>query len=143
MFLCAQKASVNAPRFTTKSPQLHHKNTTSKTHIFAKTPCKNAFHHSEKINTFVRRKVRLPLVKSKEKAQTVVHLRCFLGTDPVQTGPHRRPPCHTSLNGARSGLYSRRHLRHRRHRYRLHTHPRTADTGNAHRTRQSRTDSKP
>jgi hypothetical protein len=38
-----EKVSVNAPRFTTKAPQLHHKNTTSKTHIFAKTPSKNAF----------------------------------------------------------------------------------------------------
>src|SRR6266581_7580392 len=143
MFLCAQKASVNAPRFTTKSPQLHHKNTTLKTHIFAKPPVKTPFHHSEKINTFVRRKVRLPLVKSKEKAQTVVHLRCFRGTDPLQTGPHRRPPGHTSRNGARSGLYSRRKIRHRRHRHRLHTHPRTAATRKAHRTRPSRTDSQP
>src|SRR5437879_6614144 len=48
MFLCAAKVSVNAPRFTSNPPQLHHKNTTFKTHIFAKPPAKTAFSPRQK-----------------------------------------------------------------------------------------------
>src|SRR5260370_29660768 len=115
-----EKMAVNTPRFTLNPPQLHHKNTTLKTHVFAKPPCKNAFSpRVKKVNTFVRRKVPLPLVKSKEKAQTVVHLRCFRGTGPLQTGPHSRPPGHTPRTGPRSGLYRRRKIRHRSHRHRF------------------------
>jgi hypothetical protein len=44
----SEKTAVNAPRFTIKPPQLHHKNTTLKTHIFAKPPVKTPFHHGKK-----------------------------------------------------------------------------------------------
>jgi hypothetical protein len=44
----AGKVSVNAPRFTTNSPQLHHKNTTLKTRVFAKPAAKWPFHHGKK-----------------------------------------------------------------------------------------------
>jgi hypothetical protein len=43
MFLRSGKVSGNTPRFTSNSPQLHHKNTTFLTHIFAKPPVKTAF----------------------------------------------------------------------------------------------------
>jgi hypothetical protein len=39
----AVKTSISAPRFTSKPPQGHHKNTTLKTRIFEKPPYKNAF----------------------------------------------------------------------------------------------------
>jgi hypothetical protein len=48
MFLGTEKVSVNAPRFTINSPQLHHKNTTLKTLVFVKIPCKTLFHHGKK-----------------------------------------------------------------------------------------------
>jgi hypothetical protein len=52
MFFGAEIASVNSPGFTSNPPRLHHKNTTLKTHIFAKPPVKTLFHHGKKINTF-------------------------------------------------------------------------------------------
>ena len=35
------RSTIHLPSFTTNPPQLHHKNTTIKTRIFANTPCKN------------------------------------------------------------------------------------------------------
>jgi hypothetical protein len=43
MFFKGEIVSANAPQFTSKSPQLHHKNTTLKPHVFAKPPVKTAF----------------------------------------------------------------------------------------------------
>jgi hypothetical protein len=60
----AEKVSVNTPQFTINPPQLHHKNTTLKTQVFAKPPAKTAFHHGQKNNTFACNKVPSPLVKS-------------------------------------------------------------------------------
>jgi len=40
VFFSAKKRGVKTPRFTINSPQIHHKNTSKKTHIFAKTPAK-------------------------------------------------------------------------------------------------------
>jgi hypothetical protein len=40
VFFGTTKRSINSPRFTTQSPQLHHKNTTPKTRIFPKPPSK-------------------------------------------------------------------------------------------------------
>jgi hypothetical protein len=40
VFLAHQETVVNCPRFTTNPPQLHHKNTTQKTHIFQNHPQK-------------------------------------------------------------------------------------------------------
>jgi hypothetical protein len=43
--------SINAPRFTSNPPQLHHKKTTFCTPLFPKTPAKTPFHHAKKINS--------------------------------------------------------------------------------------------
>jgi hypothetical protein len=40
MFFSTQKHAVTAPRLPRIPPQLHHKNTTPKTHIFPKHPSK-------------------------------------------------------------------------------------------------------
>jgi hypothetical protein len=42
MFFEPGKVSANSPQFTSNPPQLHHKNTTFNTRIFAKPPAKTA-----------------------------------------------------------------------------------------------------
>jgi hypothetical protein len=44
----AGKVPVNAPRFTSNSPQRHHKNTTIKSLVFAKPPSKTPFSPRQK-----------------------------------------------------------------------------------------------
>jgi hypothetical protein len=43
-----RKTSINAPRFTSNSPQLHHKNTTQKQPFSQKTLEKRPSHHAQK-----------------------------------------------------------------------------------------------
>jgi hypothetical protein len=69
MFSAPEKVTVNTPRFTSEPPQIHHRKTTFNTPFFAKPPSKEAFYRNKKIHTFCPTKLRLPLVKSKEKAQ--------------------------------------------------------------------------
>jgi hypothetical protein len=40
VFFITTKRVINSPRFTTQPPQLHHKNTTPKTHVFPDPPQK-------------------------------------------------------------------------------------------------------
>jgi len=48
MFFGLEKVAVNTPRFASKSPQLHHKNTTIKTHFFVKPPVKTTLSPQQK-----------------------------------------------------------------------------------------------
>jgi hypothetical protein len=47
-FFRSRKVTVNFPRFTSNSPQLHHKKPSRKTRFSAKTPAKTPFHHEIK-----------------------------------------------------------------------------------------------
>jgi hypothetical protein len=40
VFFITTKRAINSPRFTTQPPQIHHKNTTPKTHVFSEPPSK-------------------------------------------------------------------------------------------------------
>jgi hypothetical protein len=42
VFFRRKKPTIKTPRFTSNSPQIHHKKTTPKTPNFLKTPCKNS-----------------------------------------------------------------------------------------------------
>jgi hypothetical protein len=65
--------SVNAPRFTSNSPQLHHKNTTFKPQVSQNPLQKQPFHHSKKkVNTLTAANWPCHLSKAKGKAQTVL-----------------------------------------------------------------------
>jgi len=48
MFLAHHRTVVNRPQFTTNPPQLHHKNTTQKTHIFQNHPQKTPANRQKK-----------------------------------------------------------------------------------------------
>jgi hypothetical protein len=48
VFFVTTNVTVNSPRFTINSPQLHHKNTTIKTQLFAKPPAKTRFPPQQK-----------------------------------------------------------------------------------------------
>jgi len=48
LFFDGQNVSVNSPRLPHISPQLHHKNTTTKRGFSQKTPAKTPIHHSTK-----------------------------------------------------------------------------------------------
>jgi hypothetical protein len=50
VFFRPEKVSLNTPHFTSNPPQLHHKKTTLKTHIFTKPPAKTPLHHAIKNN---------------------------------------------------------------------------------------------
>jgi hypothetical protein len=52
VFFRPEKVLVSSPISTSNPPQLHHKNTTLKTHLFAKPPVKTLSHHGKKNNTF-------------------------------------------------------------------------------------------
>jgi hypothetical protein len=48
VFLAPQKPPSNSPRFTSESPQTHHKKPRVLHHISAKPPAKTTLHHPEK-----------------------------------------------------------------------------------------------
>jgi hypothetical protein len=48
VFFSTTKVSINTPQFTINPPQLHHKNTTTKTQFFAKPPAKTPIYHTRK-----------------------------------------------------------------------------------------------
>src|SRR5262249_2224472 len=131
-------------QFTSKSPQLHHKNTTLKPHGFTKPPVKTAFPpRGKKLQNLAVTNRPSHLSNAKRKAQTVLHLRCSRGTGSLQIGPYRSPPGPSPGDSSHAGLHRRRKNSHCRHRHRLHSHPRTAARRKAYRTRPPRTDSQP
>jgi hypothetical protein len=50
MFFVTQNASINSPRFTSDSPQLHHKKPHTKHPFSRKPPAKTPLHHAKKNN---------------------------------------------------------------------------------------------
>jgi hypothetical protein len=58
MFFGVEKNGATSPRFTTKTPQPHHQNTTFCTPLFAKTPAKTPLHHT---NIFSPVTIRKPV----------------------------------------------------------------------------------
>jgi hypothetical protein len=68
MFFGAEKASINEPRFTSDPPQLHHKNTTIETHIFAKPPAKIGFHRAKNFLLLCLKSDSTPCQKQRESA---------------------------------------------------------------------------
>jgi hypothetical protein len=72
MFLRFEKVSVNTPSFTSNSPQLHHKNTTFFTHIFAKHPVNTTFlTAAKKLHLLTPESDHRPLSKAKRRRKLV------------------------------------------------------------------------
>jgi hypothetical protein len=64
IFLDAKKRPSNTPRFTSNSPQLHHKNTTQKHPFFPKPPEKTALPPHHKKNAARQKPNRIVNLKS-------------------------------------------------------------------------------
>jgi hypothetical protein len=66
--------SINAPRFTSNPPQLHHKNTIKKTLFSQKPPEKTRFHHTQKKAARQKSRTALSLIRVPPRASAVDRL---------------------------------------------------------------------